>query len=106
MSISFTKLGKFSFIIFSNIFSISCSFSSLSGTPDDVSVGVLEVVPEAPYTILVSFGFLFFPSCSSWLGFFCFLMFQTIDLTLSITTLLLISCKLFFISIIVSFNSA
>ena len=33
MSTSFTKLGKFSFIIFSNRFPISCSFSSRSGTP-------------------------------------------------------------------------
>ena len=31
MSISFTKLRNFSFIIFSNKFLISCSFSSLSG---------------------------------------------------------------------------
>ena len=33
MSISFTKLGKFSFIIFSNKFSTSCSLFSPSGTP-------------------------------------------------------------------------
>ena len=33
MSISFTKLGKFSVIIFSNRFLVSCSFSSPSGTP-------------------------------------------------------------------------
>ena len=33
MSISFTGLGKFSFIIFSNKFSIFCSSSSSSGTP-------------------------------------------------------------------------
>ena len=32
MSLSFIKVGKFSFIIFSNKFSISCSFSS-PGTP-------------------------------------------------------------------------
>ena len=32
MYISFTKLGQFSFIIFSNMFPISCSLSS-SGTP-------------------------------------------------------------------------
>ena len=32
MCISFTKLGKFSFIIFKNRFPISCSFSSPSGT--------------------------------------------------------------------------
>ena len=33
MSVSFTKLGEFTFIIFSNRFPISCSFSSSSGTP-------------------------------------------------------------------------
>ena len=33
VSISFTKLGKFSFIIFSNRFPVSYSFSYLSGTP-------------------------------------------------------------------------
>ena len=33
MSISFSKLWKFSFITFSNKFSISCSSSSPSGTP-------------------------------------------------------------------------
>ena len=32
MSISFTKLGNFSFTIFSNRFPVSCSFSSQSGT--------------------------------------------------------------------------
>ena len=33
MSISFARMGKFSFIICSNKFSISCSCYSLSGTP-------------------------------------------------------------------------
>ena len=33
MSISFTKVGIFSFIIFSNRFPTSCSFSPPSGTP-------------------------------------------------------------------------
>ena len=33
MSISFTKLGKFSFTIFSNRFPFFCSLSSSSGTP-------------------------------------------------------------------------
>ena len=33
MSISFTKLGEFSFIIFSHRFSIVCSLSSHYGTP-------------------------------------------------------------------------
>ena len=37
MSISFTKLGKFSFIIFSNTFSISCSSSSSQISPFNIS---------------------------------------------------------------------
>ena len=44
MSVSFSKLGKFSFIIFSDQFSISSSFFSPSGTPN---VGMFEVVLEA-----------------------------------------------------------
>ena len=53
MSISFTKLGKFSFTIFSDRFPISYSFSSPSGTPYHANVGPLEVVPEAAFTILI-----------------------------------------------------
>ena len=60
MSISFTKLGKFSFIIFFlNRFPISRSVSSPSSTPYDVNVGTLEVVPEAAYAILVLLDFFF-----------------------------------------------
>ena len=54
MSISFTTSGKFSFIIFSNKFSISCSSSSPSGTLIyDLDVGTFRDVLEAPYPILV-----------------------------------------------------
>ena len=49
MSISFTKLGKFSFIIVSDRFPISYSLLLLA--PHDTNVGPLEVVPEAPYSI-------------------------------------------------------
>ena len=48
MSISFAKLGKFRFIIFSNKFSVSCSSSSPSGISIILDVGTFEVVPEAP----------------------------------------------------------
>ena len=63
MSISFAKLGKFSFIISSKKFSISCSFSSLSVNP---VVGMFEVVPEAAYAILLVLGAggSLFSSCS------------------------------------------
>ena len=43
------------FIIFSNRFSIYCSFSSASGTPLMLMMDLLnvEVVPEAAYTIAI-----------------------------------------------------
>ena len=72
MPISFTKVGKFSFIIFSNKFSISCFLFSFQHCYD-FNVGTFEVVPEATYPILVflnSFFFLLF-----WLNFFFFLVF-------------------------------
>ena len=51
MSISFTKSGKFSFIIFSDRFPISCSFFFWHSY--EANVGTLKVVPEAVYTILI-----------------------------------------------------
>ena len=65
--ISFIKLGKFSFIIFSNKFSISCSFSSL-WHPYDSNVGTIKVVPEVPYPILI-FLDSFSSCCSDWIFF-------------------------------------
>ena len=62
MSISFTKLGKFSFFSFSNRLPISCFLFSF-WHPYDANVGPLEVVPESTDTILVfldSFFFLLF----------------------------------------------
>ena len=58
MSISFTKLGKFFVVIFSNRFPVFCSHFFF-WYPHDVNVGMLEVVPEALYTILIFFGFFF-----------------------------------------------
>ena len=101
MSISLTKLGKFSFIIVSIRFPIFLLFL-FSWHSYDTNVGILEVVPEAPYTILGlggSFFFLlfclFFASlCSkSFIGF------------LVSSTLLLFPSKLF-ISTSVSYISA
>ena len=75
MSTSFTKLGKFSFIIFSNKFSTSYSFSSSSGTP---MIRMFEVVPGAPYPTLCmcvcvyiyNFFWILFSSCwSDWIIF-------------------------------------
>ena len=70
----------------------------------DGNVGTFEIVPEAPYTSLVfldSFFFFLF----DWLVFW-FFMFQIIDLILSfIHSTVVFPCKLFFISISVSFVS-
>ena len=53
MSNSLTKLGKFSFIIFSNRFPNFLLFLFSFWHPYDANVGHLEVVPEAAYTILL-----------------------------------------------------
>ena len=66
MSTSFIRLVKFSIIFFSYTFSISCSL--FLWHPHDVNVGTLELVPEAPYTILI-FLILFSSGCSYWV--FC-----------------------------------
>ena len=58
MSISFTKLGMFSFIIFSNKFSISCCSSSPSGIPISWMLAHLEM--SQSLLILTSFFFAFF----------------------------------------------
>ena len=67
MSTSFTKLGKFSFIIFSNRFPISCSFSSPSGTP------VMQMLESLKLSwrllTLCSFFWVLLSSCSDWLFF-------------------------------------
>nr|KAF6420660.1 hypothetical protein HJG59_009387 [Molossus molossus] len=67
----------------------------------DVNVGMLEVVPEAPYTILI---FLDSFCCSDW-AFFASLYSKSIVCFLDLRTLLLNLCKLFFISVNASFIS-
>ena len=71
--ISFTKLGKFSFIIFSNKFPISCSFSSPSGTPMMQMLDVLKLSQRLlilspfyfffPFAVLIGCFFFLFPNC-------------------------------------------
>ena len=97
MSISLTRLGDFSVIFFQ----IGFQFLSFPRTPN---VGMLEVVPEASYTILI-LGCFFFFLFAVLIGCFCFLIFQIAVLILSLTPLLLISFKLFFIYVSVSFIS-
>ena len=78
MSISFTRLGKLSFIIFSYRFSIPCPL--LFPVPHVADVGKLVVVPESLYiilTFLILFFFLLFK-----LGVFGFIISQISDLIL------------------------
>ena len=68
-SLSFTKLGKVSVIIFSIMFLISFPLFSFWHLHDE-NVGTPEVVSETPYTILIFLDSFFF--FSEWV----FLMFQ------------------------------
>ena len=79
MFMSFTKLGKFSFIIFSNRFRIFCSFSSLSDTPMTWMLDLLKLSQRLLITLYFFYSFFF---VLSWVVVFCFLMFQIIDLIL------------------------
>ena len=104
MSIYFTKLDKVSFIIFSNRFAFSCSFSLYpSGTPMMQMLSCLQH-PEAPYTILVwgdSFYFLFVL-----IGYILLPYVSSLIWFSASSTPLLIPCNLLCISITVSFISA
>ena len=60
LTFSFIKLGKFSAIISSNVFSGPFSLLCLSGTPYNVNVGVFNVAPEVSQTVLISFHLVFF----------------------------------------------
>ena len=69
VSISFTKWGKFSFIIFSDRFPISCSFSSSSGSPLMWMLDLLKL-SQRLLTLSSFFWILYFSCCSDWLFFF------------------------------------
>ena len=104
MSISFTKLGKFSFIIFSNKFSISYSSSSSSGIPMILMLVCLRCPRDFLYylhfyellfllAVLVECLFLLYiPNC--WIR------------ILSCSPSLLFPCRIFFISLSVTFISS
>ena len=70
-SISFTRLGKFFFIIFSNKFSISCSSSSPSGSP---MIRMLEQLKLSQRFLSLSsfFGILVSSFCPGWTFFLLF----------------------------------
>ena len=65
-SISFTKLGKFSFLIFSKRFPISCSFSSPSGTPMMWMLEYFKVFQKL-LPLSLFFWILFISYTSNWL---------------------------------------
>ena len=103
MSISFTKLGKFTFIIFSNRFPISCSFSSPSDTP---MMQMLDLLKWSQRLLtLSSFVWIHFSSCCSDWSFYAFLCSKSLIWFSASPILLLFHCKLFFISVSVSFVS-
>nr|KAF6450522.1 hypothetical protein HJG59_008394 [Molossus molossus] len=103
MSVSFTKLGKFSVIIVSNRFSISCSHSSPSGTPKMRMLACLKL-SQRLLTLSSFFWILFSFCCSDW-GFFASSYSKSMVCSLDLRTLVLKLCKLFFISVSASFNS-
>ena len=53
MSVSFSRLGKFSAIISSNVFYSLFSLSSFSGTPYNVHVTMLDGIAVFPKSILI-----------------------------------------------------
>ena len=72
MSIFLLSLGNFLLLFFQIDFQF-LALSLLLWYPYDENVGTLEVVPEAPYTILMFLNYFFF--LLFWLVVFCFLMF-------------------------------
>nr|KAF6460621.1 hypothetical protein HJG59_011526 [Molossus molossus] len=103
MSVSFTKLGKFSAIIVSKRFSISCSLPSPSGTPKMRMLARLKL-SQRLLTLSSLFWILFSFCCSDW-AFFAFLYSKSMVWFLALPSLLFNLCTLFFISVSASFNS-
>ena len=101
-SLPFSRSGKFPVITFSGRFLIPCSLLLLA--PHDGNVAMPEVVPETSYTIVSFFKNSFSFCCSYWV-FFASLYSKSLIWFSASSTLLLIPCTLFFISISVSFIS-
>ena len=91
-SVSFTKLGKFSFIIFSNRFPISCSFSSPSGKCPMRQMLHLLKLSQRLFILSSSFWILFSSCCFAW--FFASLGYQIIGLILSFIHSPVVSLKI------------
>ena len=83
MSISFARLGKFSYIILSSNFSISCSSSPPFDTP---IIQMLECLKLSQRFFNLSPFFFFLRSCffiPFWLNVYFFFLFQIVDLSSS-----------------------
>ena len=101
LSISFTKIGKFSKIIFWNRFSISCSLSSFQH-PHDLNVDAFNVIPEAPLyqPHFLDSSFFIFWGCSK-SAFSVLLSCKPLAQSSSSSNLLLTPYGVFFTSVIV-----
>ena len=67
MSLSFTKLGAFSFHCFFKMISNLLLFLFPFWHPYDLNVGLFQVVPEVPQPLLTFFWILVSSFCSSWM---------------------------------------
>ena len=73
LTLSFPKLGKFSTIMSSNIFSVRFLFLFFFSDPYSSNVGAFNVVPEVSETVLNSFhSFFFILLCGSYFHYFIF----------------------------------
>ena len=100
---SFASLGKFSFIICSNTFSISWSSSSPSGSP---MIQMLEHLKLSQRFLSLSSFFLnsyFF--ILFWLNFYFFFLLQIVDLSPCFLPFTVGSLYIFFISLCIVFTS-
>ena len=88
---------------FPNKFSITCSSSSPSGIPMIQMLACLKMSQSLLILFSSFFNSVFF--LLFWLN-FLFFMFHIIDLILTSSSLLLVPCKFFFISVSVTFISA
>ena len=101
MSVSFTRLGKFSFIIFSNKFSISCYSSSLPGTP---IIRMLEHLKLSSRFLSLS-SFLVSSFCSGQMFISSFCSRSLIRILVSFPSLW-VHCIFFFILLCIAFISS
>ena len=99
-SISFTRL-RFSLIICSNKFSISCSSSSPCGTP---MIQLLEHLKLSQRFLSLSFFLNSFFFIVFWLNVYFFLLLQIIDLSPGFLPSLLVPCIFSFISLCIDFT--